>query len=131
MQNEFARPEYFTRSFSLFPVWPHIDPVRALRTFILSLAILGAPKALGVPGLRRKQRKRLGFGGRLLLPFSVAFELVLSALLAPILMLIHCGLVASILAGRDSGWRPQRRGDQSLPWTRGRLPAPLARRRRG
>ena len=48
VQNEFARPEYFTRSFSLFPVWPHLDPVRALRTFILSLAILGAPKVLGV-----------------------------------------------------------------------------------
>ena len=57
VQNEFARPEYFTRSFSLFPVWPHIDPVRALRTFILSLAILGAPKALGDPGLRRKPER--------------------------------------------------------------------------
>ena len=115
VQNEFARPEYFTRSFSLFPVWPHIDPVRALRTFILSLAILGAPKALGILAFAGSRRGP-GFGGRLLLPFSVAFELVLSALLAPILMLIHCGLVASILAGRDSGWRPQRRGDQSLPW---------------
>jgi membrane glycosyltransferase len=116
VQNEFARPEYFTRSFSLFPVWPHIDPVRALRTFILSLAILGAPKILGAlafAGSRQRWRR----GGGLLLPFSVAFELVLSALLAPILMLIHCGLVASILAGRDSGWSPQRRGDQGWPWT--------------
>ena len=115
VQNEFARPEYFTRSFSLFPVWPHIDPVRALHTFILSLAILGAPKVLGVLAFARSG-KRLGAGGALLLPFSVALEFVLSALLAPILMLIHCGLVASILAGHDSGWRPQRRGDQSLPW---------------
>ncbi len=115
VQNEFARPEYFTRSFSLFPVWPHIDPVRALRTFILSLAILGVPKALGILAFSGSTR-RLGVGGGLLLPFSIALELVLSALLAPILLLIHCGLVASILAGRDSGWRPQRRGDQSLPW---------------
>jgi membrane glycosyltransferase len=115
VQNEFARPEYFTRSFSLFPVWPHIDPVRALHTFILSLGILGLPKILGVLAFAGS-RKRLRGSGGLLLPFSIAFELVLSALLAPILMLIHCGLVASILAGRDSGWRPQRRGDQSLPW---------------
>ena len=115
VQNEFARPEYFTRSFSLFPVWPHIDPVRALRTFILSLAILGAPKVLGVLAFAARD-KRLGVGG-LLLPFSIALEFVLSALLAPILMLIHCGLVASILVGRDAGWNPQRRGDQSLPWT--------------
>ncbi len=116
VQNEFARPEYFTRSFSLFPKWPHLDPVRALHTFILSLAILGAPKALGVLAFAGS-RKRLRAGGGLILPFSVALELVLSSLLAPILMLIHCGLVASILAGRDSGWSPQRRGDQSLPWT--------------
>jgi membrane glycosyltransferase len=116
VQNEFARPEYFTRSFSLFPVWPHLDPVRALRTFILSLAILGAPKILGVLAFAGSAR-RLRAAGGLLLPVSVALELVLSALLAPILMLIHCGLVTSILAGRDSGWSPQRRGDQSLPWT--------------
>jgi membrane glycosyltransferase len=116
VQNEFARPEYFTRSFSLFPVWPHIDPVRALHTFILSLAILCVPKVLGALAFAGGG-KRLGAGGRLLLPFSVALEFVLSALLAPILMLIHCGLVASIVAGRDSGWRPQRRGDQRVLWT--------------
>jgi len=115
VQNEFARPEYFTRSFSLFTAWPHIDPVRALHTFILSLAILGAPKALGVLAFAGSL-KRLRAAGALLLPISVALELVLSALLAPILMLIHCGLVASILAGRDAGWRPQRRGEQRLPW---------------
>jgi membrane glycosyltransferase len=116
VQNEFARPEYFTRSFSLFPVWPHLDPVRALHTFILSLGILAAPKVLGVLAFAASG-KRLRAAGGLLLPFSVALELVLSALLAPILMLIHCGLVVSILAGRDAGWSPQRRGDQSLPWT--------------
>jgi membrane glycosyltransferase len=116
VQNEFARPEYFTRSYSLFPKWPHLDPVRALHTFILSLAILGVPKLLGVLAFAGNG-KRLRAGGGALFPFSIAFEWVLSALLAPILMLIHCGLVASILAGRDSGWKPQRRGDQSLPWT--------------
>jgi len=116
VQNEFAQPEYFTRSFSLFPVWPHLDPVRALHTFILSLAILGVPKVLGVLNFAGSA-KRLRAGGGVLFPFSVALEWALSALLAPILMLIHCGLVASILAGRDSGWSPQRRGDRSLPWT--------------
>ena len=116
VQNEFARPEYFTRSFSLFPVWPHLDPVRALRTFVISLAILGAPKVLGVLAFAGSG-KRLRAAGGVLFPLSVALEWALSALLAPILMLIHCGLVASILAGRDSGWKPHRRGDQSLPWT--------------
>lgn len=116
VQNEFAKPEYFTRSYSLFPVWPHLDSVRALHTFILSLAILGAPKVLGVLAFAANG-KRLRAGGGVLFPFSVALEWLLSALLAPILMLVHCGLVASILAGRDAGWSPQRRGDQSLPWS--------------
>ena len=88
VQNEFARPEYFTRAFSLFPVWPHIDPVRALRTFILSLTILGAPKVLGVLAFVGSG-KRLRGGGGLLFPFSVALEFLLAALLAPILMAIR------------------------------------------
>jgi membrane glycosyltransferase len=127
VQNEFARPEYFTRSITLFPIWPHIDPVRAFRTFLISLAILGVPRILGILaflacGSRTssassgRRHGRSGVIGGLLLPLSVALEVLVSALLAPIMMLIHCGLVANILAGRDSGWSPQRRGDQTLPW---------------
>jgi membrane glycosyltransferase len=123
VQNEFARPEYFSRSITLFPIWPHIDPVRAFRTFLISLAILGLPRVLGIlsfllsrafSGSRR--RRRLRASGAILFPLSVGLEVLLSALLAPIMMLIHCGLVATILAGHDSGWSPQRRGDQTLPW---------------
>jgi len=126
VQNEFARPEYFTRSITLFPIWPHIDPVRAFRTFLISLALLGVPRILGILGFllatlgplesSSGSRRRLRASEALLLPFSIALEVVLSALIAPIMMLIHCGLVANILAGRDSGWSPQRRGDQTLPW---------------
>ena len=36
-------------------------------------------------------------------------ELVLSALYAPIMMLIHSTHVYDILAGADAGWSPQRR----------------------
>jgi membrane glycosyltransferase len=115
VQNEFARTEYFTRSITLFPVWPHLDPVRAFRTFLLSLAILGAPKALGLLSFAASGKRPRGLG-IVLFPFSFALELLLSALLAPVMMLIHCGLVVNILAGRDSGWNPQRRGDQTLPW---------------
>jgi membrane glycosyltransferase len=115
VQNEFARPEYFTRSITLFPVWPHIDPVRAFRTFLISLALLGLPRILGILAFAGS-RSRLRTSGGLLLPLSLGLEVLLSALLAPIMMLIHCGLVANILAGRDSGWSPQRRGDQTLPW---------------
>jgi membrane glycosyltransferase len=42
--------------------------------------------------------------------------MILSALLAPILMLIQSGSVFQILLGRDTGWQPQRRDDGSIPF---------------
>jgi len=118
VQDELTRPEYFTRSITLFPSWPHMDPVRAFHTFLLGLGILAAPRVLGLLAFvfARGGGKRVRGSGGLLFPFSFVLEIVLSALLAPIMMLIHCGLVTNILAGRDSGWSAQRRGDQTLPW---------------
>ncbi|WP_413693061.1 hypothetical protein [Psychromonas sp. KJ10-2] len=46
---------------------------------------------------------------------SFVVEVILSAMIAPIMMLIHSGAVLSILMGQDSGWNPQRRDDGSLP----------------
>ena len=43
------------------------------------------------------------------------FEIVVSALIAPIMMLMQCRAVAEILFGLDAGWSAQRRGDGSLP----------------
>lgn len=113
VQDLFAKPEYFTRGYTLFPLWPHLDPVRALHLFFVTLAILLAPKVLGLLHFVASPRRLRGAG--LLLPLSVGVELCLSALFAPILMLIHCGFIAAILGGRDSGWKPQRRGDDRLP----------------
>ena len=115
VQNEFAKPEYFTHAYSLYPVWPHLDPVRALRLFMISLSILLAPKVLGLINYAWSGRRLRASWWPLLL-LSCPFEVVLSALLAPIMMLIHGGFVASILAGSDGGWRPQKRGDNELPW---------------
>jgi membrane glycosyltransferase len=33
LQVNYARPEYFTQEFTLFPVWPRFDPERALNLF--------------------------------------------------------------------------------------------------
>jgi len=113
VQYEFAVPEYFSRGYSLFPLWPHLDPVRALRLFLVTLGILLIPKALGLVHFVGRLRRLRGAGP--MLPFSVAVEICFSALLAPILMLMHCGFVMAVLGGRDSGWKPQRRGDNRLP----------------
>lgn len=115
VQNEFAKPEYFARSYTLFPLWPHLDPVRALRLFGFTLAILLGPKVLGFTWFSLSYRRLKGAG--LLFPISFVFEIALSALIAPILMLVDCGVIFDILLGRDSGWRPQRRADEGLPWS--------------
>ena len=59
--------------------------------------------------------QRKNAGGFFGVVFSFIFEMILSALVAPIMMLIHSGAVTSILIGQDAGWNPQRRDDGSLP----------------
>lgn len=116
LQYQFVRPEYFPPGFALFPNWPLMDPERALRLFIVTMVILFGPKFLGLLAflLDKKQRKLAGGGFRLLLSFLT--EVIVSALVAPIMMLIHSGAVFSILVGKDSGWAPQRRDDGRIPW---------------
>jgi membrane glycosyltransferase len=63
--------------------------------------------------LNRESRRACGGVFRLFV--SSLIELVLSALIAPILMLIQSGSVFQILLGRDTGWQPQRRDDGSIP----------------
>jgi membrane glycosyltransferase len=115
LQTRFVRPEYFTREFSLYPAWPRFDAERALSLFILTMAVLLVPKALGWVFALCDARTRRDAGGAIRLTLSALLEIVISALLAPVLMLIQSGSVFQILSGRDTGWNPQRRDDGSIP----------------
>jgi membrane glycosyltransferase len=115
LQTRFVRPEYFTREFSLYPAWPRFDAERALSLFILTMAVLLVPKALGWVFALCDARTRRDAGGAIRLTLSALLEIVISALLAPVLMLIQSGSVFQILFGRDTGWNPQRRDDGSIP----------------
>ena len=115
LQTAYIRPEYFAPGLGLYPVFPRFDPVRALQLFGLTMAILLAPKFLGLilALLDGPVRRACGGAGRLVL--SALIEILLSALLAPVAMLIQSGSVVGILLGRDTGWNPQRRDDGSIP----------------
>ncbi len=115
LQSRYIRPEYFTDEFSLYPAWPRFDAERSLKLFAFTMAILLAPKLLGLLLGLIEERTRRRSGGALLLIASSLFEIVMSALLAPIMMLIQSGSVMEILFGRDTGWNPQRRDDGSVP----------------
>jgi membrane glycosyltransferase len=116
LQSHYIRPEYFTVEFSLFPTWPRFDYERARQLFELTIAILLAPKFLGLIIALFDGPTRRGSGGALALIASTMVEIVISAALAPIMMLIQSGSVAQILSGRDTGWNPQRRDDGSIPF---------------
>jgi membrane glycosyltransferase len=58
---------------------------------------------------------RRGFGGALRAFLGILLETIVGGLIAPITMLVQSAAVISILLGRDSGWRPQRRGDGHIP----------------
>jgi membrane glycosyltransferase len=115
LQTTYIRPEYFSRDFRLYPIWPRFDPERALALFALTMGILLAPKIFGLFLMLIRGEDRRASGGGIRLIISSLIEMILSALLAPILMLIQSGSVFQILLGRDTGWQPQRRDDGSIP----------------
>jgi membrane glycosyltransferase len=116
LQSHYIRPEYFTADFSLFPAWPRFDYERALQLFELTIAILLAPKFLGLIVALLDGPTRRGSGGVVGLIASTLVEIVITAAIAPIMMLIQSGSVAQIISGRDTGWNPQRRDDGSIPF---------------
>jgi membrane glycosyltransferase len=114
LQASYVRPEYFTREFSLVPTWPRFDAERALALFGLTMGVLLAPKLFGLIVMLVNGRERRLAGGALRLTASALLETILTALLAPIMMVIQSGSVFQILLGRDTGWNPQRRDDGSI-----------------
>lgn len=110
-----ARLQYFTDERSLFPHWPVFDSQRMLVLFVFSMAVLLTPKVLGLCRAiaNRELRKVVGVTR---LTLGVLMETLLSALYAPISMLIQTRQLLEILGGRDSGWAVQSRKRSSLPW---------------
>jgi membrane glycosyltransferase len=116
LQSKFIRPEYFTAEFALFPTWPRFDYARALQLFELTIAVLLAPKVFGMIAAGVDGPTRRGCGGAIRLFLSTLIEILISAALASIMMVIQSGAVLQILSGRDTGWNPQRRDDGSIPF---------------
>lgn len=115
LQSQQMIPSYFEDSRTLFPIWPVIDPGAALRLFVGTMVVVMLPKALGL-ALEIKRARRAGeYGGTGRAVLAVLVETVFSMLIAPILMCTQTAAVFQIFAGRDAGWKPQRRDDGSVP----------------
>lgn len=113
-----APVNYFPEPYAFIPRWPVMDSEKALHLMLMTIALLLMPKILGLITTIAADPllKRWGGWGKFM--FSVPGEIILSAILAPGLMVQHVGLVCRIFMGRDAGWTPQRRDGVSLTiWT--------------
>ena len=70
----FVQPDYFPAGKSLFPVWPIVDPVRAMWMFVGTMGLLLAPKLLGFVAVLMRGEDRRGCGGAIRLLFGVLIE---------------------------------------------------------
>ncbi len=94
------------------PVAASVGPLAGL--FAVTMAFLIVPKVLAAIVVLRDPDTRSGFGGGVRATLSLIVETVLSTLIAPVVMISHAFMVASILSGRKSGWKSQRRSEYEV-----------------
>ncbi|HEY8616041.1 glucans biosynthesis glucosyltransferase MdoH [Phenylobacterium sp.] len=83
---------------------------------MLAAFLLIGPKLMGAFIVLSRPGERRAFGGATAVLKSVATEVALSAVLAPVLMVANTNAVIQILRGRDVGWRPQQRDADGISW---------------
>jgi len=97
-----------------YSVSPGHGQITIVAVFAVSMAFLLAPKVIAFLAMLTSPTERRLFGGPWKALASMLTEIVLSALLAPVLMLNQVWALISIFAGRDSGWTPQHREEGAL-----------------
>ena len=88
----------------------------ALFLFLATLAMLTVPKVFALLLVLFDAEKRQAFGGAARAVTSFVAEHVLSALMAPVLMLFTSLSVTFVLLGREITWGSQRRDAEGIDW---------------
>ncbi len=110
-----STPEYFPNAYQLFPDWPVFDARRMLWLFVAAMALLLLPKLIATFRAWMRPLARAS-GGPVRVFTSALFEILLSALIAPVQMLIQTRQIYDILRGHDSGWQAQVRAGSMPGW---------------
>lgn len=108
------RHDYFPDEVVLFPNWPVMDSERAIGLMIFTAVIVLLPKVLGLIYALFLDRAFADCGARLKLLPGFIIEVFFSALIAPIFMLAHVGVLYHLFTGRSSGWGVQVRDESKL-----------------
>jgi membrane glycosyltransferase len=107
---------FFAGGAALFPIWPIDRASDMLRLLAFTLGMLVVPKFLSVFLLMMRNRSARLYGGRTKLFLSALGELIFSALLAPVMMLLHTLFVVTTLLGASVGWEVQNRDARGVSW---------------
>lgn len=99
------RPVDYFPERAMLPAWPVVDVERGLRLFAITAVLVLSPKLLSI--IAWSVGALPGWAWRPKFVISVAVEAVLSALVAPVMMLSQASAVIGTLMGADAGWRPQ------------------------
>ncbi len=90
---------------------------QGIAVLALTLLMLFLPKFLALADLCFDRDRARHFGGAHRTSASVMLESLFSALLAPILMLLHTRFVIEILTGLSTSWNPQKRSSEGIRWS--------------
>jgi len=110
-------PQYFVAPKQLFPLWPEWHPGWTLSLASATATLLFLPKVLSVLLIWGNGVKH--FGGPIRLALSMVIELVFSALLAPIRMLLHTTFVIRGLLDSSTQWKSPARDNCETTWEEG------------
>lgn len=114
LQSKHYIPSYFSDQITLFPVWPEIDAIGALQLLIATFSVVLLPKLLGAAhALRSRDARGAPKDGARLIA-GILFEMLFSMLFAPVLMVTQTTALVEVVAGKDSGWKAQRRDDGGI-----------------
>jgi membrane glycosyltransferase len=107
-------PRYFVQPAQLFPDWPEWHVEWAIGLAVATASVLFVPRFLAAALVLRRGARE--YGGPVRLVLSLLFELVFSALLAPIRMLFHTEFVLAALTRWGTSWRSPAREDAETSW---------------
>lgn len=107
---------YFSDENPLYPVWPEMSRVSSLLILLFMYGMLLAPKIMGAAALSVTGVKVSLLGGWRWFVLSLPFEIILSVLFAPVMMVQQLVAVLRVMAGVTPIWAPQARngGDYGL-----------------
>ena len=104
---------YFSEANPSRPSWPDMSEPRHVLVILLIYAMLLAPKLLAVASIALTGGRLADYGGPARFALSVACEIALAILYAPILMVQQMIAVFRTLLGLQRGWAPQARAGGS------------------